>query len=392
MAGLLVLVVSLALLASQAEIVVVTSEENGEIPVASYALREDDFHHPRLQLLRSRERLDEVVSGAPTQFNAILRLLHWTRRQWQPGGTFRYPPWDAVEIIDLARQHGNRGFCAQYAIVLLQACQSMGIHARYIDLPGHFVIAAWSDDFDRWVTLDPLNDAWYEKDGQPMRGRELYRAYWSGDRDGVFRVDAAGNRTPVPPEDLGYYRLYSISMAANQLSSPVEVRINGAWRTLTHAADWRTYPLVGRDVVEVASEFLAWRTSDASESFPARPETGDEDEFRYAQNQTILVMANERVSNRILKLALLSGNSPASSRFLIRSDEKGEWVPAPAPTVKWLLSPGSNVIYARLETEFGWRGPTSHLQVFYKPALLPLLPALRGGIFRLSWHQAAPPV
>src|SRR5258705_550633 len=174
---------------AQSEIVLVTSEQNGEIAVTSRALREDDFRNARLQLLRSRERLDEVVSAARTQFEAIVLLRAWARRQWEPGGTFYYPPWDAVEILDLARKYDNRGFCAQYAVLLLQACQSMGIHARYVDLPGHFVVAAWSDDFDRWVVMDPTNDISYEKDGVPMRGRDLYRAYWRDDIGGLVELD-----------------------------------------------------------------------------------------------------------------------------------------------------------------------------------------------------------
>jgi len=377
-----------ALWLAQTEIVLVTSEKNGEVPVASYALREDDFHHPRLQLLRSREKLDEVVAGAATQFEAIRRLNSWAHRQWESGVSFNYPPWDAVEILDLAREHGNRGFCAQYAIVLLQACQSMGLHARYVDLPGHFVVAVWSDDFDRWVVFDPLNDIYFEQDGIPMRGRELYRAYWMRDRRGIVAIDSTGKRTPASREDLSYYRLYSISLAANQLSAPVQVKINGAWRALAHADDYRTYPKVGKDELVVASEFLAWRTSEATESFPERPETRDQDEFRYALNQTVILLANDRLTNRVLKVALLSSNSPTFSRFLIRSDEGGAWVPSGSATVKWLLSPGMNQLFARIETDPGWQGSVSHLKVFYKPALLGFLPALRGNIFRMSWHRS----
>src|SRR5262249_45322567 len=153
-------------------------------------LSEDDFHHPRLQLLRSREKLDEVTAGARTQFQAALRLRAWAHRQWQPGVSFYYPPWDAVEILDLARQHGNHGFCAQYAVVYLQACQSMGIHARYVDLQGHFIVAIWSDDFNRWIAMDPMYDLHYERYGIPMRGGELHRAYTTGNVDGVEKVDS----------------------------------------------------------------------------------------------------------------------------------------------------------------------------------------------------------
>src|SRR5207245_11650219 len=49
---------------AQTEILLITSERNGEIGVSSYALREDDFNNSRLRLLRTRERLDEVVAGA----------------------------------------------------------------------------------------------------------------------------------------------------------------------------------------------------------------------------------------------------------------------------------------------------------------------------------------
>ncbi len=381
-----------ALAAAQVELVVVTSVRNGELPTASYSLREDDFTHPRLQLLRAREKLDEVIGGSATQFVAVMRLAHWARSQWEPGASFHYPPWDAVEILDLARRHANHGFCAQYAVVLLQACQAMGIHARYVDLPGHFVVAVWSDDDDRWVLFDPLNDVHYERDGVPMRGRDLYRAYWTKDVRGIERVASDGPRTPIAPDDLAFYRLYSISMDANQLSAPAQVQVNGTWRTLRHADDWTTYPRVGRDELVVSSDFLAWRSSDATESFPERPETRDQDEFRYALNQTIVLLANERMTNRVVKVALVSGNSPTFARFLIRSSAGGDWVPSPAPTVKWMLRPGANDLHARIETRFGWHGPASQIRVYYKPPLFGFLPALQGNILQLSWHRPPQPV
>jgi hypothetical protein len=373
---------------AQSEIAVVTSEHNGEFAVSSYALREDDFHHPRLRLLRSRERLDEVVSVAKTQFEKIILLRAWTRRQWESGGNFYYPPWDAVEILDLARKYGNRGFCAQYAIVFLQACQSLGIHARYVDLPGHFVVAVWSDDYNRWVVMDPTKDIYYERDGVPMRGRDLYRAYWREDVRGIVQVDSQGNRKAITRNALSNYRLYSISLSANQLSDPLEVKSNGHWKTLVPASDYRTYPKIGRDQLIITSEFLAWRSEDAEDSFPQRPETRDQDEFRYALNQTVIVLANDRLTNSILKVALLSNNSPTFKRFLIRSEESTDWIPTTSATIKWLLHPGMNELSARIETTYGWRGNVSHMRLFYKPPLTDLLPSFRGNIFRFLWHRS----
>src|SRR5258708_5571848 len=93
--GLLVVVILAACIwMTQAEFILVTDEQNGEFPVSPYALREDSFHHPRLALLRRRERLDDVVAGARTQFETIIRLRAWARRQWEAGADFYYPPWD----------------------------------------------------------------------------------------------------------------------------------------------------------------------------------------------------------------------------------------------------------------------------------------------------------
>lgn len=359
---------------AQSEIVLVTAEENGEFATSRYVLAEEDFRHPRLVLLRERERLDDLLAGAPRQFEAAVRLRAWVRRQWEPGTSFHYPPWDAVEILDLARRYDNRGFCAQYAVVFLQACQAMGIHARYVDLPGHFVVAIWSDDFDRWVLMDPMHDLHYEKDGAPLRGRELHRAYEDGDASGIVQVDSAGRRRAVTLDDLAAFRLYSIDTAANQLSQPVEVRINGAWKTLLPARDHRAYPRVGRDQLVIESEFLAWRSGEGAASFPHRPESRDSDDFRYAMNQTIVLMANERVRQRIVKLALLHQNSPTFARFQVRSEATQQWVASPVETMKWLLHPGMNEIQARVETRDGWKGPAGTLRLHYKPALLPFLP------------------
>ena len=158
--------------------VIVTDEKNGEFFTSSYWLTEDPPSHPRLQELRRREKLDNVVAAGRTQFEKIVLLRGWVSRQWKSSNQFYYPPWDALEILDLARRHDNRGFCAQYGVVFLQACQSLGLHARYVDLPGHFVVGVWSDEHNRWVIMDPDNDVHYEKNGRPLRGRDLLDAYW----------------------------------------------------------------------------------------------------------------------------------------------------------------------------------------------------------------------
>ena len=112
----------------------------------------------------------QVTAPGKSEFEKIVLLRKWVRDQWEGTSNFYYPPWDAVEILDLARKHGNSPFCAQYGIVFLQCCISLGIPARYVDLPGHFVVEVWSNEYNRWVLMDPTHDIHYEKKGIPVKG------------------------------------------------------------------------------------------------------------------------------------------------------------------------------------------------------------------------------
>jgi hypothetical protein len=347
----------------------IISIKNGEFLMTRYPLIEDPWNHPRLQELRRREHLDEIVAPGRTQFEKIVRLRHWTRRQWTSATTFYYPPWDAVEILDLARQKKSLGFCAQYAIVFLQACRALGLHARYIDI-GHFLTCVWSDDYNRWIVMDPTNDVHYEnKEGLPLKGRELANAGWKNNLSDIYLVDFDGNRTPVAKENLLGWKKYSILLNNNQLTDPILVNVNGTRRKkLIHQNDYRDYPLIGKDNLSYGAEFLSWHPEGAHTLWPDRPQSGDVDDFRDRFNQTILSIADQDAGTGRIKLKLLAENAPEFKSFSVRANGK-EWV-ASKDKVLWELIPGMNTFLARVTTTAGWDGPSSTLQVYYKPRLL----------------------
>jgi hypothetical protein len=349
-------------------LVLVTHEHNGEILMATYRFSEEPFKHPRLALLRKREHLDEVIQSGKNEFEKAVLLRGWTRRQWETKTPFYYPPWDAVEILDLARQGFSRGFCAQYAIVYLQACQSVGIHARYVDLAGHFVTAIWSDDYNRWVVMDPTADVHYERMGVPLHGGDLSKAYWNRRFQNIFKVSSNGRRSHVNLSDLAPFRSYSIVKVADQLSYPTEVVIDGKSRLLRHDPDYRHYPLVGRDRLGVVSSFLEWKTPDPTR-LDDRPLTSDADEFRYRMNQTLIRLARTDPVNGFVKVALTAENAATFDHFLINAGTPG-WQRIKGNNLKWLLSPGFNRLRGRIETSGGWQGPVSEITVFYKPPYL----------------------
>ncbi len=358
------------MLVSQITVTTIVDSKNGEFTIARYRFIEEDFNNPRLQLLRKRENLDRIIAPGRNQFEKILLLRKWAHGQWKAGSKFFYPPWDAVEILDLARKYKNNGFCAQYAIVFVQACQSVGIHARYVELAGHFIAAVWSDDYDRWVVMDPTYDLHYEKDGIPLKGRELCDAYWRGRVKGIYRVSSDGTRTPVLKKgDIDNYKIYEIVLKANQLSEPVEANWNGVQTRIMRGPDYKNYPLVTADSVGIVLDFLEWKEDDADQSLGGRTESDDPDDFRYAQNQTIMFFANGR--KNMAKIKLFYENSPTFRTYLVSFDGVN-WQETNSDIILWTLKPGLNKLSARVLTKFGWLGNESFIEIFYKPRWITL--------------------
>jgi len=146
----------------------VVDSHNEEIVRTSIPFRYEPFNQPKLKELRTRYHLDEVVRGATTELDLITKLAAWSSRNW-PRQQWHldeyYPPWDALEIL---KKHPDGkpvgGFCQQYDVVFLQACESFGLVGRDISIDsgtlgrptmvGHEPIEIWSNQFRKWVWID----------------------------------------------------------------------------------------------------------------------------------------------------------------------------------------------------------------------------------------------
>lgn len=153
----------------------VAEPRNPAIIRSSIPFTHEPFDHPRLRELRERHRLDDVVRGAESEFALITRLAAWSATRWKRGHLGeQYPAWDALEILEMhADGTPIGGFCQQYNLVFLQACESFGIPGRCVSIGpgdfdvgirgGHEVVEVWSNDFRKWIYVDG-NMAWYATD------------------------------------------------------------------------------------------------------------------------------------------------------------------------------------------------------------------------------------
>jgi hypothetical protein len=217
--------------------------------------------------------------------------------------------------------------------------------------------------------MDPTNDIHYELDGRPLGGRELAQAAWRGRWQGIVKVGSDASRTPVTPEELRSWRDYSIVMRNNHLSQPVLIEQGGRLQALTHRADFRDYPMTGKDEVVWGGELLGWRPPGRMAQAPAAIKLTSDDaaDFRNAYDQTIIVLVEKDAEQGTVKLKLLSDHSPEFQSFLVRAGGP-EFESPLAGSVLLVLHPGLNALSARVKTRFGWLGPESSIELFYKPA------------------------
>jgi len=179
--------------------------------------------HPILKELRAREGLDGLVGSARTEMERVLALRRWTSRQWKFGNPDPYPPWNPLEILDWIRSGRTGGHCGQYAMVFLQACLSLGIQARYIEVGqranpcSHFTTEVWLSEFGKWAVMDATASSklggYYLRKGLPQSALELHMALVSGDTDSLDFVGDAqapggkgGPRTGL--ENYYYFRVF----------------------------------------------------------------------------------------------------------------------------------------------------------------------------------------
>lgn len=148
----------------------------------------DSYDNPKLEQLRTRYQLEQVVAPGKDEFERQMLLMDWTHRQFkkfgQPSTTVR----GALDILK-AIDDGQTFFCSQYAQVLVSAAASLGWVDRPLALRRHQGVAKvggstehsvteiWSNQHRKWVMFDPTSNMYLEKEGLPLNAYEI-RQEW----------------------------------------------------------------------------------------------------------------------------------------------------------------------------------------------------------------------
>lgn len=326
-------------------------------------VRYEDFAVPRLAELAQREGLSAIVQGARSEFETILKVKDWVAAQWAFSMPVPYPPWDALTILDWIRDGVTGGFCGQYSQVFLQSLAALGIPARYVeigtpDVPFlHFTTEVWSNDYNKWVAIDPTFDNYFARGGVPLSVLEVRDALLDRRLDDVDVVLGSAPQGPLSPFDwpersagLYYYVRYHLN--ANHLSAPDEHPFD-RFNDMVEWLDGRTVPW---HVSTVPSEYPHYLLTERS--------TGDRALVDWRPNQVWITARQSGSMNVSLDLQhSVLHFSHYEWRTIDRSGHATPWQTTTAASVTWSLDSAQRVAEVRGVNVKGVVGPVSSVQL-----------------------------
>ena len=366
---------------SWAKTLTVGSFHNEEIRSTSLPFEYEDPLNPRLVALRQKYKLDQVIAGAATETEQLVKLRDWVAHQWPfkvPVANF--PPWDADEILTR-----KCGFCVQYAIVLMQSAISLGHQARFVfghnpgafDGGGHEVCEVWSNEHRKWIFLD-VNQDWHYADPKTLVPKSMLEVHdlimktYYGDQP-VSLANPPQKR--LPTDDLAI--CYGTSMVPGL--PPAEFARHYVDGHYTVPTRWLFINYLPRNNFLTQpypqpktqgshwdwSEYWCWEDAQMPKRWLYHNFTARRNDLNWSINQ---VRFDAAITDHPGALVLQMGTfTPYFDTFLVKTDEQSGWQKS-SRTLPWQLHPGRNRIEMRVRNQSGVEGPVSFLEVDYPTA------------------------
>jgi len=177
-----------------------------------------DFHFetyksPKIEWLR--HYTVPLVADSKNQWVKYMSLKRWVREQIPYKESRMKSHWDAQRILQAVWSDSTIGFiCDAYAATYTSACISVGLNARMVHLEtvegsGHYATEVWSDDYRKWIFMDPLFDCYFTMDGEPLSALELHNLWKSKNFEGVEkRHDGKSEKVHCDTPANEYFNLF----------------------------------------------------------------------------------------------------------------------------------------------------------------------------------------
>ena len=328
--------------------------------VYSKRFKYDTWDNPKLKELREKYKLQELVAQAKDEFDQQILLNDWVHHQFKKFGAPTAKPKGALEILKCVEE-GHTFFCAHYADTLTSAAASLGWIDRQLCLRRHQGVAKggssehssteiWSNQYRKWVMLDPTANMYIEKNGLPLNAVEI-RTEWfyqaGKDLTFVIRKERKRYKRADLPIFLARFAYFGdLTVPDDELDKYGFI----GFVTNTNLMDAR--PGDG-DIGFIVKDKLCDGTQWHERLYPSNPAVDPYFPIHQAAMNLSVEEGKIKLSLRTL--------TPNFKEFRVRVDGGG-WKSS-GDSFAWALRPGSNRVEVRAVNQFGVEGPVSTLVV-----------------------------
>lgn len=194
--------------------------------------------HPNLKRIREELKLDSIA-GDDSELLQIFNLLHWVHNNVKhDGGSYNPTSKNAIDLIEICKTE-NRGVnCRMLATILNECYLSMGIKSRIITcMPKetnfddcHVINMVFSKELDKWIWIDPTNDAYIMDEKGNLLGIQEVRERLITGKPLILNADANWNRVSLQTKK--HYLDYYMAKNLYRLQCPVASEYNTeTWET-----------------------------------------------------------------------------------------------------------------------------------------------------------------
>ena len=347
-------------------------EAKADVPAAvhpRFQFHTLEYGDPRLESLRKKYRLEKVIEAARDEWHAQLVLKEWVYKAI-PGGNPKVSASTASDILAYAAK-GETFYCTHYAITYTECalalgwqCRKIGVDRRHgpqgMSSTHHGVAEVWSNQFQKWVVIDPQSNLHFEKNGVPLGGWEI-RAEWLKDRGA-----AVDHVVGVPPRAV--HKNPAIVWWKREEEDETATYF---WLYVETKAVRSSRPEITRHILplDAANEGLIWYQNDSATK-SGRLHVG------YRKNRFLPTRQTEDAYWTVgIVEPSLRGTSDGEVHLKLTSYRPGltgyemyvdgrRWKPVKDPdAVVWTLKSGSNALKLRTVGRRGVSGPETSLRL-----------------------------
>ncbi len=315
------------------------------------------YDAPNMSLLRQEAvgqdySLDDVVASGNTEFEKMCLLGNWIRFQIPNFGGENIPSLQ-VDDIDpfivwpLSRT-GENFLCWSYAGTFIHSALSMGWNARWLTIKyspdnegsWHEVTEIWSNQYDKWIMIDPTYNIYYEKEGIPLSGYEI-RMEWLKNKGADMQMRSL-EHSAKPMENHTDRFFWIMVLARNNFFS----QRGDVWGKSFQFKDEYNSGLSWSGHVGSVTTII-----------------NDPEELWWSLNQTTIHLYAGEQDTLLVELETFTPNFDS---LWIDIDETG-WQEIAESNFTWQLHEGDNKLRAKARNKFAVDGSESFISILMQP-------------------------